>query len=222
MPAAPPDFAGIDAVLLDMDGTVLDLAFDNWFWRTHVPERYARRHGIAIAQAHARLHPEFRRWQGHLQWYCLDHWSDITGLDLRRIHHEARARIRLLPTSRPFIDWVRGSGRALWLVTNAHPATLEIKLEVTGIAALFDRIVCSHDYGAPKEDQRFWQALAADRGPDPARSLMVDDSLPVLRAAREHGIAHQVFIRRPDSTAAPRTVDEFHAVDSLAQLIPAA
>ncbi len=35
------DWDNIDTVLLDMDGTLLDLAFDNWFWQRHVPEQYA-------------------------------------------------------------------------------------------------------------------------------------------------------------------------------------
>lgn len=30
----------VDTVLLDMDGTLLDLAFDNYFWQTLVPETW--------------------------------------------------------------------------------------------------------------------------------------------------------------------------------------
>ena len=32
------DWTSIDTVLLDMDGTLLDLRFDNWFWQEHVPD----------------------------------------------------------------------------------------------------------------------------------------------------------------------------------------
>ena len=31
------DWTRIDTILLDMDGTLLDLGFDNFFWREHVP-----------------------------------------------------------------------------------------------------------------------------------------------------------------------------------------
>ena len=40
----------IDTVLLDLDGTLLDLHFDNYFWCQHLPLCYARRHGIALPE----------------------------------------------------------------------------------------------------------------------------------------------------------------------------
>ena len=43
---APLPWPEIHTVLLDMDGTLLDLRFDNHFWRELVPERYAERHGL--------------------------------------------------------------------------------------------------------------------------------------------------------------------------------
>ena len=39
----------IDTVLLDMDGTLLDLHYDNHFWLEHLPQRYAELHGISRA-----------------------------------------------------------------------------------------------------------------------------------------------------------------------------
>lgn len=32
----------IDTVLLDMDGTLIDLHFDNYFWQRLVPERWGQ------------------------------------------------------------------------------------------------------------------------------------------------------------------------------------
>ncbi|MDH3916294.1 MAG: haloacid dehalogenase, partial [Chromatiales bacterium] len=37
---APYDWSTVDTVLLDMDGTLLDLRFDNYFWQELVPSRY--------------------------------------------------------------------------------------------------------------------------------------------------------------------------------------
>jgi putative hydrolase of the HAD superfamily len=36
----------VDTVLLDMDGTLLDLAFDNYFWQKLVPETWGRHVGL--------------------------------------------------------------------------------------------------------------------------------------------------------------------------------
>ena len=49
-PAAPLPWDAIDTVLLDMDGTLLDLRFDNWFWQEHVPAVWAAAHGL-VARA---------------------------------------------------------------------------------------------------------------------------------------------------------------------------
>jgi FMN phosphatase YigB (HAD superfamily) len=53
--AVLPPWEAIDTVLLDMDGTLLDLRFDNYFWMEFLPERYAERHGLTPEQARAVL-----------------------------------------------------------------------------------------------------------------------------------------------------------------------
>ena len=37
------DWNAINTVLLDMDGTILDLHFDNYFWKEYVPQKYAEK-----------------------------------------------------------------------------------------------------------------------------------------------------------------------------------
>jgi putative hydrolase of the HAD superfamily len=216
----PIDWSSIDHVLLDMDGTVLDLAYDTHFWSTLVPQRYAEHHGISLADSLEFLTPHFINKQGTLDWYCLDHWSGLTGLDIVAMKAEVRERILPLPGSEDFLRGVRAAGKQLWLVTNAHPGSWLLKMEHTGFAPHFDRLLCSHDFGAPKEDARFWPRLRKAHDFDPARTLFADDSLPVLRAARDYGIARVIAIRHPDSTQKPRSVDEFEAVDRLAELLP--
>lgn len=220
MVEAKPAWHRIRHVLLDMDGTILDLGFDAFFWHELVPQRYAQARDLTLADAHAELGPKFRAIEHTLPWYCMDHWSAVTGLDLAALKHEVRHRVSLLQGALDFLHAVRASGRELWLVTNAHPHSWRPKLEQTGLQPLFDRIVSSHDHGAPKEDARFWQALQALHPFDPAAALFADDSLPVLAAARAHGIAELVAIRQPDSQRPLRSIDGFPAVDGLASLLP--
>jgi putative hydrolase of the HAD superfamily len=219
-PTAALDWSGIDHVLLDMDGTVLDLAFDTHFWRDIVPLRYAQAQGIAEEQAREWLEPHFTGLQGRLEWYCLDHWSRLTGLNLAQLKHESRERIAVLPGSQAFLDAVRASGRSLWLVTNAHRDSWQLKMAQTGLAGHFDRILCSHDFGLPKEHPGFWPALQARHAFEPRRALFADDSLPVLRTARDFGFAVVLAIRHPDSSQPKRDIAEFAAVDRLEQLLP--
>lgn len=210
----------VEHVLLDMDGTILDLAFDNHFWRDLVPERYGRQRGLSTEQARAELEPHFTSLRGRLEWYCLDFWSDLTQLDLAALKREIRHRIKPLEGAEGFLRAVKDSGRPLWLVTNAHRNSWALKMEQTSLGPWFDRIVCSHDFRAPKEDAGFWLRLQERHPFDPARALFVDDSLPVLRAAEAYGIGQVVAIGKPDTTAPPRDVDHHTVVERLADLLP--
>ena len=206
--------------MLDMDGTILDLAFDNHFWREVVPGRYAQQKSISVEDARAELEPHFTSLQGRLQWYCLDYWSELTRLDLAALKAEVRHRIAPLDGAEDFLRAVRDSGRRLWLVTNAHRNSWSLKMEQTGLGPWFEKVICSHDFGAPKEDPAFWAGLHARHPFDKDRALFVDDSLPVLRAAKAYGIGQLVAIRKPDTTQPARTIREMPAVDRLADLLP--
>jgi HAD superfamily hydrolase (TIGR01509 family) len=209
----------IDTVLLDMDGTILDLAFDNHFWRTHVPQAWAQRRALSVQQAVDQLQHRFRACEGTLNWYCLDYWSRELELDISALKKKHSDRIRWLPGAREFLHRVRALGKRLVLITNSHPTTLAIKDAHTQIVSHFDADFSSHAFGAPKEHQQFWCALAKVEQFDPRRSLFVDDSLPVLRAARAAGIAMIYAVRCPDSDAPPRQQSEFPAVDAVADLL---
>lgn len=213
------DWDRIDTVLVDMDGTLLDLAFDNFFWRELVPQRFARLHGLSVARAQAELAPRFEARVGTLEWYCLDHWTRDLGLDLKTLKREHREHIRYLPGAREFLAAVRRRGKRLCIVTNAHRDTFEVKAEHTGIARLVDGVVCSHDYAAPKESAAFWSALERHEPFDGARTLLIEDSLAVLAAAREYGLAHTLAIRRPDSREPARVIDGFASVDGVGELV---
>ena len=219
--ALPPvDWRRIDHVMLDMDGTILDLAFDNHFWRVVVPQRYAQEHGVSVEQAWAAQEPHIRNLQGRLEWYCLDHWSGLTRLNLAAIKHEVRHDIRPLHGSLQFLEAVRAAGKPLWLVTNAHVDSWGVKLDHTGLRHHFDEVVCSHDFGAPKENALFWDRFMGRHPFVRERALFDDDSLPVLRAAQAFGIGQVIAVRRPDTGQPARTIDEFPSIDGLQDLLP--
>jgi len=213
------DWARIETVLLDLDGTLLDLAFDNHFWRTRVPEAWARLRQLSPEQAQAQLQPRFRAREGTLDWYCIDYWSRELELDIAALKQVDAHHIRWLPGAREFLGRVRALGKRLVLVTNAHPTTLAIKDAHTQVISHFDAGFSSHSFGAPKEQVQFWIELAKVEQFDPARCLFVDDSLPVLRAARAAGIGLIYAVQRPDSSAPARLQPEFPAVDAVSELL---
>lgn len=214
-----PRWEAIDTVLLDMDGTLLDLRFDNYFWLDLVPERYAARHGLTLEEARAVLAPMFARKQGTLDWYCTDFWSRALSIDIAGMKHEVREHVRFLPGAEDFLRALREKGVRVALVTNAHRDSLKVKATQTGLLNYFDVVFSSHSFGVPKEHPDFWRQLQSALGFDPARTLFVDDSHSVLTAARKHGIAHIFAISKPDSTADRRTVTEFNSVEAVSHLL---
>lgn len=210
----------IDTVFLDMDGTLLDLNFDNHFWQEFVPAKYAERHGLDADGAKSLLAPRFRAMEGRLEWYCLDYWSEQLGLDIAGLKQEIAGLIAVLPHVQEFLEAVRAAGKRLVLVTNAHHKSLGLKMERTCLNRFFHAIVSSHELGFPKEDPIFWQRLGGSVAFVPARTLMVDDSLPVLRSARTFGIAHLVAVRKHDTRKPSRQISEFRAIEDFRELMP--
>jgi putative hydrolase of the HAD superfamily len=215
---APYDWSTVDTVLLDMDGTLLDLRFDNYFWQELVPSRYGKLRGMGKEEAHRVLAPRFAARQGTLEWYCLDHWSRELGINIVRLKEEVDEYIDYLPDVPEFLIAMRGSGKRLVLVTNAHRDTLAVKIRRTGLGSFLDAMFSSQEIGVPKEDPEFWQRLQTYEPFDATRTMLVDDSLPVLRSAHAYGIRRIVAIRKPDSSLPARSIDDFHAVDRLTDL----
>jgi 5'-nucleotidase len=209
----------IDTVLVDMDGTLLDLAFDNFFWLELVPARYAAQTGLDIDTARTEITRRYERVLGSLSWYCLDHWSAELGLDIPALKWSHRHLIDYLPGATSFLSRVRAAGKPLTIVTNAHPQTIAVKSAQTGVHERVDAVVCSHELAAPKESGDFWKALDRRMKFDPRRTLFVEDSLPVLSAAREHGILHTIAISRPDSGKPAREISGFASIERIADLV---
>src|SRR5712671_1480650 len=212
------DWSKIDTVLIDMDGTLLDLRFDNWFWQEHVPAHWAAPRGLGVEAALQALTPRFEAARGRLDWYCVDYWSRELDLDIGALAEAASGSVAWIPGAAEFLGRLGALGKERLLVTNAHPRTLAIKDRRAEVVRRVDAAYSSHAFGAPKEDPAFWPRFARARRFDPTRTLLVDDSLPVLGAARAAGIGWQCAILRPDSGRPPRTVADFHSVEAIAEL----
>jgi HAD superfamily hydrolase (TIGR01509 family) len=218
-PSPPLPWEAIDTVLLDMDGTLLDLRFDNWFWQEHVPAVWARARGMSYEAALEELTPRFDAARGRLDWYCIDYWSGELGLDVRAIKHGVREQVAWVPGALRVLGELKARGKRRVLVTNAHPEALAIKDAEVGLSAHLDAVCSSHAFGLPKEDPGFWPRLQAATGFGAATTLFVDDSLAVLAAARDYGIGWLRAVRRPDSTRPARDTGAYPSVESIDELL---
>lgn len=214
------DWNKIDTVLLDMDGTLLDLHFDTYFWLTHVPQKFAEKNDLSADDAYHEILKRVKAHEGTLNFYCLDFWSDNLQLDIANLKNDVSHKIAYRPQVIDFLKQVRDHNKRSVIVTNAHRDSLDLKLEKTGLDECVDAIFCSHDFRRPKEDPAFWIDLQRHEPFQPASTLLIDDSLPVLRSARDFGIAHLLTITQPDSQQAPRVCDEFLSLDDFADILP--
>ena len=216
--AHPPDWQAIDTVLLDMDGTLLDLGYDKHFWEQQLPRRLAEIRGVTVEEAQRQMRPIFESTAGTLDWYCIEYWSRALSCDIAGLKRSTRHQIDWLPEAPAFLARLRAAGKRMALVTNAHPEILAIKDAHLGIRRRFDAVYSSHDFGEPKESAAFWPRLAERERFDPARTLFADDSLAVLRAAREAGIRWLYAVRRPVRRAPARKANGFAGVESVLEL----
>jgi putative hydrolase of the HAD superfamily len=210
----------IDTVLFDMDGTLLDLHFDNYFWEQQVPEAIAARTGISTELAWQQLRAEYQALHGKLDWYCIDYWTDRLQLDIQGMKEAAKDRIAIRANVEPMLRQLRTMNKKLLLVTNAHPGSLRLKMQHTSLHHYFDRIISSHTLGMAKENAGFWQVLQDHEHFDPQRSVLFDDNLHVLRQAKAEGIRHLYAIRQPDSRRDPVPAEEFRQIIDFADILP--
>ncbi|MEM9171656.1 MAG: HAD family hydrolase [Pseudomonadota bacterium] len=208
-----------DTLLLDMDGTLLDLAYDNYFWQEAVPKAYANTHGLADDVAMHEVAQRIARERGTMNWYDLEFWSDALKIDVLALKHACADRIAYLDGVTTFLQRMRDLHKRLVLVTNSSSALLTLKHARTGVCDFMDAAYSSDQFGIPKEVEAFWPAFAAQEPFDPARTLLLDDSIAVLDAASAYGI-RVLGLTRPDSRYPARSWASGHAsVSSVIKLL---
>ena len=219
-PSVSLDWDSIRTVLLDMDGTLLDLHYDNYFWRTFVPERYAEKHGLPVEEATRLLIDRFRREEGTLNWTDIDYWSAELGLDIPMLKEQVHHLIEVQPYVVPFLKFVRSRGILTVIVTDAHGKTLDIKMRKTEIGDYFDHIVSAHDLGARKYQAEFWKALREKFHYDGDSTLLVDDKEDVLASAQAYGIRHLIHVGKPSSREPHAPSERFRSIAYFNELFP--
>ena len=220
LPPIPLDWKNINSVFLDMDGTLLDLHFDNHFWLDYIPQKYAEKEQISLQQADAVLAQMYKDKAGTLDWYSLDYWEQALELDIVALKQNTTHKIAVRTKVMDFLTFLQHQQtlRTI-LLTNAHPKTVSLKFNHVEIEPYFDRIITSHDIGLAKETTGFWDKLLETEHFDPANSVFIDDNLSVLAEAKAHGIQHLFAIHQPDSQKAPAKTEPYTAIQCFSQIM---
>ncbi len=210
----------IDTVMLDMDGTLLDKHFDDYFWEVFVPEHYSLLHDISVEEAREQLLSRYQAVENTLEWTDLEYWTRELGLDIPELKMRVNHLIGVHPYVVEFLEFCLTIGKKLYLITNAHSRTLSIKLEKTSIGPWFDRVICAEEVGVAKEDPEFWRRLEEMLGYDPKRTMLADDTEKVLHSADEHGLGCLIYVARSSSRQPVRYSEKYPSIDYFKELIP--
>ena len=209
----------IETVLLDMDGTLLDLHFDNHFWLTHVPMRYAEKHDMPHEEANKHLMCRYTEVRGSLNWYCVDFWTRELSLDIEQLKHDMADKISIRPDVVAFLSWLNKNKKRVVLVTNAHPASLNLKMDKTNLHVHFDKIINAHEIGMAKENEGFWEKLQSIESYNKKNTLLIDDNLEVLDSAHEYGIRYCLGIQQPDSQGDTVSSEKYVVIDTFREIL---
>lgn len=215
-----PEWQDIETVLLDMDGTLLDLHFDNHFWLHHVPQCYAEKHELPHDDAHTQLMEKYTEVRGSLNWYCVDFWTRELSLDIEQLKHDTAEKIAIRPDVVAFLSWLNENDKRVVLVTNAHPASLNLKMEKTDLHVHFDKIINAHDIGMAKEHDGFWEKLQGFEPYNKNNTLLIDDNHEVLESAHDYGIRYCYGIQQPDSRGDDVSSEQFVVIDGFKEILP--
>lgn len=212
-------FKQIETILLDMDGTILDKYYDDFFWEVYVPQKYAEKNQITFEEAQKILFAMYKAEEGTLNWTDINFWSQKTGLDIPTLKKEIDHLIAPHPDSEEFLEKINFNGNKVYLVTNAHNWVMELKLKKTGFYRYFQHCFTSFDIGYPKESLKFWEVLFDKTGINPNKTLLVDDTEQILHTAKNSGIKYPILRAISSSKAKPKNSEHFLTIKSFRELL---
>jgi putative hydrolase of the HAD superfamily len=197
-----------------MDGTLLDKYFDDYFWEHLVPEKYAEIHNITFGRAKEELMKKYKVHEGTLNWTDLDFWSNQLNIDIPAMKEQIKHLIEVHPHVENFLKMLRKEKKKVFLVTNAHYKSIDLKFKKTLIGKYFDAVLTSFDTGYPKEDIKFWEVAEKRLGFDRGKTLFIDDTEEILKTAKKFGIKYILYKARANSKVKPgRSNDFMHIID---------
>lgn len=209
----------IDYVLLDMDGTLLDKYFDDYFWEHLLPEKYAEKKKITFGRAKEELLGRYKMHEGTLNWTDIDFWSREVDIDIPALKEQMRHLIEVHPHVEDFLQMLRQQGKKIFLVTNAHYKVLDIKLKKTEIGKYFDAAVTSFEMGYAKEEIGFWEKVQKRLKFDKEKTLFIDDTEAVLKTAKQFGIKYIIYKAYASSKAEKGHSPHFPAIHDFRELM---
>ena len=211
-------FKDIECLLIDMDGVILDNAYDNDFWQNQIPEVIADSKGIAFDDAKRLAIQIFNYKKNTKDWYDVDYWSNMLNIDIeaQKRSEKSFSRISLYDGVIDTLSVLKNKTKMI-LITNAHRKTLNIKLEKYNLNPYFDEMVCAHELNYVKEDIQLWYMLRSKYRLDYEKTLLVEDTINNINVGLSAGISGAIYVGDEKFTVS----DKITKLSSINQILSA-
>ena len=207
------------AILSDLDGVILDLAYDKKFWELWLPEQVTRQTNKSIEEAKAEIMTEIDIQRGTLNFYDLNYWDDLLNVDCMQIFQEKEERCSYLAGSYEALQRLSTLKNPKYILTNGDPRIQEYKAETQNFLEFFDSIFYSMHAGYPKESKEFWALARHNLNLEFEDAIFIDDDLKVVTAAAKAGIKQVAWITQGKNRILQNRVETFASLADLVSTI---
>ena len=206
------------AILLDLDGVILNLEYDIKFWESWLPDHVANQSNRILEEIKAEIQAEIDIQRGTLNFYDLNYWDNLLNVDCMKIIKEQEEKCSYLEGSYEALQRLSTLNNRMHIVTNGDPRVQEYKAETQNFLEFFDSIFYSMRAGYPKEEKEFWALARHNLNLDFEDAIFIDDDFKVITAAAKAGIKQVIWITPGKNRILQNGVETF---PSLAELTAA-
>jgi len=156
----------VKVVSFDLDGTIVERKYTDYFWLEVIPKAYAEEKGIELNKAKRIVYLKYDEiGENDLRWYLPDFWLKYLNIrkNLNKLLYEAFRESRPYPYVKPLLSVLRKKKFKLILCTNASRDFAIEVLEYLSLKNFFDKIYsCVSDYGLIRKTRSFYFRVLKD------------------------------------------------------------
>jgi len=167
-------------VSLDLDGTIVNRDYVDYFWLELVPTLYAERHGLSLEEAKKEVQRQYDEiGPKDLRWYNPQYWFQRFGLDSGMLSWALEEAGRFVKPYRDALEFVEAAqGKAqLVLSTSASREFIGIVFaRVPELAPVFTHVFSStSDFSLPGKPPEFYKAVLKQLEAEPSELVHAGD-----------------------------------------------
>ena len=180
--------AGIEGILFDMDGVLIDSEPLHEFTLLELSEKFGRRFESQADLEVFKGRTELTAAQNLLERF--PHLTltptEIVHLRLEQVQQNFHL-VTMIEGVRVFLSRSKAAGYRMGLTTSADPSIQQLAFSTFQLSEFFDAVVTGSDVQASKPDPEPYLLTAAKLGVSPGRCLVIEDALSGVRSGKSAG-----------------------------------